>query len=72
MPSTSSPGKFPSLPLYLSFHGAHHEWVPLKQLDMLIRSYRYSLCLATSIMLWMVVKKPPTDVTKRVRMNKHW
>ncbi|ROV93232.1 hypothetical protein VPNG_09563 [Cytospora leucostoma] len=32
----------------------------------------YSLCFATSIMLWMIVKKPPTDITKRVRMNKHW
>ncbi|KUI73456.1 Cytochrome oxidase assembly protein shy1 [Cytospora mali] len=32
----------------------------------------YSLSFATSIMLWMVIKKPPTDVAKRVRMNKHW
>ncbi|ROV96673.1 hypothetical protein VSDG_05577 [Cytospora chrysosperma] len=32
----------------------------------------YSLSLATSIMLWMVIKKPATDITKRVRMNKHW
>ncbi|KAJ4416065.1 surf-like protein [Gnomoniopsis sp. IMI 355080] len=32
----------------------------------------YSLCLATSIMMWMVVKKPPTEVTKRVRRNTQW
>ncbi|TDZ46918.1 Cytochrome oxidase assembly protein shy1 [Colletotrichum trifolii] len=32
----------------------------------------YGLSLATSIMLWMVVKKPPSDVSRRVRMNKHW
>ncbi|KKY34965.1 putative surf1 family protein [Diaporthe ampelina] len=32
----------------------------------------YSLSLATSIMLWMVIRKPPSDISKRVRMNKHW
>ncbi|OBR05825.1 SURF1 family protein [Colletotrichum higginsianum IMI 349063] len=32
----------------------------------------YGLAFATSIMLWMVVKKPPSDISKRVRMNKHW
>ncbi|KAJ0123180.1 SURF-family protein [Diaporthe amygdali] len=32
----------------------------------------YSLSLATSIMLWMVIRKPPSDIAKRVRMNKHW
>ncbi|KAL0937945.1 SURF1 family protein [Colletotrichum truncatum] len=32
----------------------------------------YGLAFATSIMLWMVVKKPPSDVSRRVRMNKHW
>lgn len=34
--------------------------------------HRYSLSLATSIMLWMVIRKPPSDIAKRVRMNKHW
>ncbi|KAJ4298592.1 surf-like protein [Collariella sp. IMI 366227] len=32
----------------------------------------YGLAIATSIMFYMVVKKPPTDITKRVRMNKNW
>ncbi|KAI1105997.1 SURF1-domain-containing protein [Jackrogersella minutella] len=32
----------------------------------------YGLAIATSIMFYMVVKKPPTDVTRRVRMNKEW
>ncbi|CAN8100693.1 unnamed protein product [Discula destructiva] len=32
----------------------------------------YSLCIATSIMMWMVVKKPPTEVSKRVRRNTQW
>ncbi|KAL2874255.1 surf-like protein [Colletotrichum sp. CLE4] len=32
----------------------------------------YGLAFATSIMLWMVVKKPPTDTARKVRMNKHW
>ncbi|KAI2610436.1 SURF1-domain-containing protein [Hypoxylon sp. NC1633] len=32
----------------------------------------YGLAVATSIMFYMVVKKPPTDVARRVRMNKEW
>ncbi|KAK0718847.1 SURF1 family-domain-containing protein [Apiosordaria backusii] len=32
----------------------------------------YGLSLATSIMFWLVVKKPPKDITRRVRMNKNW
>ncbi|KAI0468951.1 SURF1 family-domain-containing protein [Xylaria cf. heliscus] len=32
----------------------------------------YGLAIATSIMFYMVVKKPPTDVSRRVRMNKEW
>ncbi|KAK7914604.1 hypothetical protein PG985_012307 [Apiospora marii] len=32
----------------------------------------YGLAFATSIMLYMVVKKPPTDISRRVRMNKDW
>ncbi|KAI1380003.1 SURF1-domain-containing protein [Hypoxylon crocopeplum] len=32
----------------------------------------YGLAVATSIMFYMVVKKPPTDITRRVRMNKEW
>ncbi|TPX13955.1 uncharacterized protein E0L32_005655 [Thyridium curvatum] len=32
----------------------------------------YSLAVATTVMFWLVVKKPPTDITKRVRMNKSW
>lgn len=32
----------------------------------------YGLAIATSIMFYMVVKKPPTDVSRRVRLNKNW
>lgn len=32
----------------------------------------YSLSLATSIMLWMVTKKPASDIKTRVRLNKNW
>ncbi|KAL1876282.1 surf-like protein [Diaporthe australafricana] len=32
----------------------------------------FSLSFATSIMLWMVIRKPPSDIAKRVRMNKNW
>jgi hypothetical protein len=33
---------------------------------------RYGLAVATSIMFWMVAKKPAQDPSRRVRMNKHW
>ncbi|PMD14345.1 COX1 assembly protein-like protein Shy1 [Hyaloscypha hepaticicola] len=32
----------------------------------------YALAAATSVMLWMVVKKPPADIARRVRQNKDW
>ncbi|KAI1463670.1 SURF1-domain-containing protein [Daldinia caldariorum] len=32
----------------------------------------YGLAVATSIMFYMVVKKPPTDITRRVRLNREW
>ncbi|KEZ39212.1 Uncharacterized protein SAPIO_CDS9876 [Scedosporium apiospermum] len=32
----------------------------------------YGLCLATSIMLYMVAKKPSSEIAKRVRMSKNW
>ncbi|KAI0894400.1 SURF1-domain-containing protein [Annulohypoxylon nitens] len=32
----------------------------------------YGLAVATSIMFYMVVKKPPSDISRRVRMNKDW
>ncbi|KAG9243564.1 COX1 assembly protein-like protein Shy1 [Calycina marina] len=32
----------------------------------------YALAAATSVMLWMVVKKPPADISRRVRQNKEW
>ncbi|KAI1872291.1 uncharacterized protein JN550_004010 [Neoarthrinium moseri] len=32
----------------------------------------YGLAAATSIMFYMVVKKPPTEVARKVRMNKNW
>lgn len=32
----------------------------------------YGLAIATTIMFYILVKKPPTDVTRRVRQNKQW
>ncbi|KAK2783263.1 surf-like protein [Onygenales sp. PD_12] len=32
----------------------------------------YGLSLATAIMLWMVVRKKPSDVTRRIRHNRGW
>ncbi|KAK3076206.1 hypothetical protein LTS18_013623, partial [Coniosporium uncinatum] len=32
----------------------------------------YSLALATSVMMWMVVRKPPSDIARRVRHNRDW
>ncbi|KAJ2895168.1 Cytochrome oxidase assembly protein shy1 [Zalerion maritima] len=32
----------------------------------------YGLCLATSIMFYLVVKKPPTDTARRVKLNRNW
>lgn len=32
----------------------------------------YSLSLATSVMLWMVLKKPQGGINRRVRQNKEW
>ncbi|KAL4885025.1 SURF1 family-domain-containing protein [Aspergillus karnatakaensis] len=32
----------------------------------------YGLSLATSIMLWMIVRKRPNEATRRVRQNRNW
>ncbi|KAI9819197.1 MAG: surf-like protein [Pycnora praestabilis] len=32
----------------------------------------YALSAATAVMLWMVVRKPPSDIARRVRQNKEW
>lgn len=32
----------------------------------------YALSAATTIMLWMVVRKPPPDITRRVRQSQEW
>lgn len=34
--------------------------------------FRYALAAATSIMFYLVVKKPSKDVTRRVRKNYSW
>ena len=33
---------------------------------------RYSLSAATFIMLWMVAKKQPSGIARRVRQSKEW
>jgi surfeit locus 1 family protein len=35
-------------------------------------SYRYSLSAATTLMMWMVLRKKPSDITKRVRHTTNW
>ncbi|TPR05019.1 hypothetical protein CAN33_0032640 [Aspergillus niger] len=32
----------------------------------------YGLSLATSIMLWMIIRKRPNEATRRVRQNRNW
>ncbi|KAG8534253.1 uncharacterized protein KY384_001097 [Bacidia gigantensis] len=32
----------------------------------------YALSAATSVMFWMLVKKPPPDIARRVRQSKEW
>ncbi|KAL1998606.1 hypothetical protein VTN02DRAFT_5910 [Thermoascus thermophilus] len=32
----------------------------------------YGLSLATTIMLWMIVRKRPNEAVRRVRQNRHW
>ncbi|KAI6247639.1 Cytochrome oxidase assembly protein shy1 [Erysiphe necator] len=32
----------------------------------------YALSAATTVMLWMVVRKPPPDITRRVRQSQEW
>lgn len=36
------------------------------------KGYRYSLSLATSIMLWMILRKKPSSITQRVTRNREW
>ena len=43
------------------------EWIPR-----LTSYHRYSLSAATAIMFWMLVRKPPSDIARRVRQNKAW
>lgn len=52
------------LPLFIT--PVHHFMISLTVI------YRYGLAIATSIMFYMVVKKPPTDISRRVRLNKEW
>ncbi|KAL3472643.1 SURF1 family-domain-containing protein [Aspergillus californicus] len=32
----------------------------------------YGLSLATTIMLWMIIRKRPNEVTRRIRQNRNW
>ncbi|MCJ1479798.1 surf-like protein, partial [Lambiella insularis] len=32
----------------------------------------YALSAATTIMLWMVVRRPPSDIARKIRQNKEW
>ena len=51
----------------LSFSSPAKLWILI-----ICRHLRYGLAVATSIMFYMVVKKPPTDLARRVRQNKDW
>lgn len=47
----------------------HHS---LNGISSLIIHNRYSLSAATAIMMWMVLKRKPSDITKRVRHTTNW
>ena len=34
--------------------------------------HRYALGVATSIMLWMIVKRKPSNIQRRVRQSSQW
>lgn len=42
------------------------------KLDMNSSFVRYSLSAATTLMMWMVLRKKPTDLTRRVRHSTNW
>lgn len=44
----------------------------LFKLDIISLFIRYSLSVATTIMMWMVLRKKPTDLTRRVRHSTNW
>jgi len=42
-------------------------------LEVSLMLYRYGLSLATSVMLWMLVRKRPnSEAMRRVRQNRNW
>ncbi|KAL9609966.1 MAG: hypothetical protein Q9167_005294 [Letrouitia subvulpina] len=51
---------------------AQHNRIPKSPAPKLTTRSRYSLSIATSIMFWMLVKKPPSEVTRRVRLSREW
>lgn len=61
---------FATIILSISLHGEQ----PLRhpRSDPTDPSNRYSLAFATSIMLWMVVKKPARGTSSRVRRSIEW
>ena len=46
--------------------------IACKSVPLLTSYHRYSLSAATAIMFWMLVRKPPSDIARRVRQNKAW
>jgi surfeit locus 1 family protein len=50
----------------------HCPMFPSQSIIMLISRYRYSLSAATALMMWMVLRKKPTDLANRVRHSTRW
>lgn len=45
---------------------------PTYSQDIAHQSYRYSLSAATVLMMWMVLRRKPSDITSRVRHTTNW
>ncbi len=58
----------PYYPQLLSFAGES----VFETMKLILCLSRYALSAATTIMLWMVVRKPPSEVARRIGQNKNW
>lgn len=71
MRSTSSLGKSEFLPV--KDHGSFFRIAKSSlEFERVLTLYRFGLSLATSIMLWTLVRKKPNEAMRRVRQNRSW
>jgi surfeit locus 1 family protein len=40
--------------------------------NMLLTLCRFGLSFATSVMMWMLIRKKPNEAMRRVRQNRNW